>query len=183
MSSDTTPQHDQDLQAQDQVDAAGNAAAGQTGETPAPTLEQQLAEASDRNLRLVAEMRNVQQRAQRERSEALRYAQADFARELLPAIDDLERALEALAKADGAATLTEGVRIARDHFLKILQAHGVQRIEAVGQPFDPDAHEAMLQQPSDEHAAGIVAQELAVGYRMHDRVLRTAKVIVSSGAK
>ncbi|MBW7904612.1 MAG: nucleotide exchange factor GrpE [Phycisphaerae bacterium] len=133
----------------------------------------------DRNLRLLADMRNLQQRSKREREEALRYAEAEFARELLVVLDDLERAMQAASGAD--APLSEGMRITHEHFLKLLRTRGIEPIAAVGEPFDPALHEALLQQPSAQFPAGIVAQEVARGYRMHERVIRPARVVVSSG--
>ena len=158
------------------------ASSAETVEAPAPpTPEQEIAALRDENLRLVAELRNVRQRAQREKQEALKYGEADFARELLVVLDDLERTQESVKTADNMQAVTEGVRIVYEHFLKVLRAHQIEPIEAAGQPFDPGLHEAMMQQPSAEHPAGTVMQELARGYKMHGRVIRPAKVVVSSG--
>lgn len=136
----------------------------------------------DKNLRLTAELANVRQRADRERAEAIRYAEAGFAKELLTILDDLDRTLESASAATEVSAVTDGVRIIHEHFLKILADHKIEPIPAVGEPFNPDVHEALLQQPSAEHEAGIVIQEVATGYRMHDRVIRAARVIVSSGS-
>ncbi|MBL8879066.1 MAG: nucleotide exchange factor GrpE [Phycisphaerales bacterium] len=133
-------------------------------------------------LRQIAEVRNIQQRLQREKSEALRYAAAEIVQELLVVIDDLDRSLEAVGNGADAAALAEGVRIVNDHFMKILKSRGVEAVPAAGQTFDPAMHEALMQQPSAEAPAGQVIQEVQKGYRMHDRVLRPARVIVSSGA-
>ena len=141
----------------------------------------EVAKLKDENLRLMAEVRNTHQRAQRDKTEALKYAEADFARELLVIVDDLERTQAGAAEADNVAAVADGVRIVYEHFLKVLKARGVEPIAAVGQAFDPHFHEAMLQQPSDEHAAGTVMQELQRGYQMRERILRAARVIVSSG--
>ncbi|MBK9121007.1 MAG: nucleotide exchange factor GrpE [Phycisphaerales bacterium] len=144
-------------------------------------LRAEVAALRDRNLRLVAEQQNQQKRAQREKQEALRYAEAEFARELLIILDDLERTQEAAQNAVAVAAVADGVRIVHEHFLKVLRQFGIQPIEAAGQPFDPSIHEALLQQPSADHPAGSVLQELARGYTMHERVLRPSRVIVSSG--
>lgn len=144
-------------------------------------LRAEVAALRDRNLRLVAEQQNQQKRAQREKQEALRYAEAEFARELLIILDDLERTQEAAQNAVAVAAVADGVRIVHEHFLKVLRQFGIQPIEAAGQPFDPSIHEALLQQPSADHPAGNVLQELARGYTMHERVLRPSRVIVSSG--
>lgn len=151
-------------------------------EAAAPSgAEEELAALRDENLRLVAELRNLRQRAQREKEEALKYAEADFARDLLVVLDDLERTLESARAAGNAQALAEGVRIVYEHFLKVFRSRQIEPIAAVGCKFDPDLHEAVMQQPSTEHPAGVVVQELARGYRMRGRVIRPAKVIVSSG--
>jgi molecular chaperone GrpE len=148
---------------------------------PELTPEQQIATLQDEKLRLMAELRNVGQRAQREKQEALKYAEADFARELLVVLDDLERTLESVRTAETVEPVAEGVRIVYDHFLKVLRGRQIEPIEALGQPFDPHLHEAMMQQPSGEYPDKTVIQELARGYKMHGRVIRSSKVIVSSG--
>jgi molecular chaperone GrpE len=146
-----------------------------------PTPEQEIERLHDENLRLMAELRNVRQRAQREKQEALKYAEADFARELLVVLDDLERTRESTKTAADVQAVGEGVRIIYEHFLKVLRGREIEPIEALGQPFDPELHEAMMQQPSEEYPAKTVIQELARGYKMHGRVIRPSKVIVSSG--
>lgn len=149
---------------------------------PEQTPEQEISALRDEKLRLMAELRNVQQRAQREKQEALKYAEADFARELLVVLDDLERTQESTKTADNVEAVGEGVRIVYEHFLKVLRGRQIEPIEALGQPFDPHLHQAMMQQPSDQHPANTIMQELARGYTMHGRVIRPAKVVVSSGA-
>jgi molecular chaperone GrpE len=156
---------------------------GSTG-TAAPAdeitrLRQELQDARDRNLRTVAEMQNQQRRAQRDKEDALKFAESQFARELLVVLDGLERAREAAATATDVAPVAEGMRIVYDQFLKILGDHHIEPIDAVGRPFDPTFHEAVMQQPSRDQAPGTVLQQLARGYQMHGRVLRPAKVIVS----
>jgi molecular chaperone GrpE len=142
-------------------------------------LRQELQEARDRNLRTVAEMQNQQRRSQRDREEALKFAESQFAKELLVVLDGLERAREAAATAADVAPVADGVRIVYEQFLKILGDHHIEPIDAVGQPFDPTFHEAIMQQPSSAHPPGTVLQQLARGYQMHGRVLRPARVIVS----
>jgi molecular chaperone GrpE len=77
--------------------------------------------------------------------------------------------------------LAEGVRLVHQNLLKVLEAHHVERIESLGQPFDPSCHEAMMQQPTDEHPPGTVVEEYQPGYKLWDRVVRPAKVIVAQG--
>lgn len=180
----TAPEHDESQDAELDLDATAkteSAVAPEAEETPL-TPEQELEALRDKNLRLMAELRNVQLRAQREKSDALRYAEADFARELLVVADDLERTLDSARTAENVAALTEGVQIVYDHFLKVCKSRGIEQIDAdPGTTFDPEFHEAMLQQPSDEIDAGCILQEVARGYQMRERVLRASKVIVSSG--
>jgi len=144
-------------------------------------LEAEVASLKDQNLRLMAETRNIQQRTQRDMAEALKFAEANFARDLLLVLDDLGRTREAVEKGESVSAIGEGVRIVLEHFLKLLHSRGIVPIEALGQPFDPHLHEAILKQPSIEYPAGVVMQEVAPGYTMHDRVLRPTRVIVSGG--
>lgn len=141
----------------------------------------EVAELRDKNLRLLAEAQNQQKRAEREKQELRRYAEFELARELLVLIDDLERTADAARAVPNSQAVADGVRIVSEHFQKILRDHGIAPIEAVGRPFDPSFHEALLKQPSDEHPAGVVLQELARGYTMHERVLRPSRVAVSGG--
>ncbi|MEP0847927.1 MAG: nucleotide exchange factor GrpE [Phycisphaerae bacterium] len=145
------------------------------------TLRAEVEKLRDQKLRALAEARNAQQRAQREKELALRYAEADFARDLLVVIDDLERTIDSARTAESLAPVLDGVRIIQEHFLDVLKKRGIQQIESVGQPFDPALHEALLQEPSTDVPAGVVTKELARGYRMHGRVIRAARVAVSGG--
>ncbi len=172
----------QELREAQQAADPAETRADNAAETPSlADLQREVEELRDQNLRLIAETRNLQQRAARDKAEAVRHAAGDFARDLLVIIDDLERTLDSARSATQVETVADGVRIVHEHFLKILADRHITQIDAEGRPFDPDLHEAVLQQPSDEHPAGTVIQELARGYRMHDRVLRYSRVIVSSG--
>lgn len=145
------------------------------------TLRRELDELRDKNLRLLAESQNQHKRAQREKQEALRFAEFEFARELLGVVDDLERTQANAQTATDVRALAEGVRIVHEQMLKVLRSRQIEPIEAASRPFDPAIHEAVLQQPSADVPAGTVLQELARGYKMHERVLRPSRVIVSSG--
>jgi len=153
--------------------------AGEGGESEVESLQRQVSELRDRELRAMAEMRNVQQRARREKEEALKFAESSFARELLSVLDGLELAMDAVNRGADARSVGDGVRIVFDQFKKVLTAHHIEPIDAIHQPFDPNVHEAMMQQPSGDVPPGTVLQQLARGYRMYDRVLRAAKVVVS----
>ncbi|MEM9353953.1 MAG: nucleotide exchange factor GrpE [Planctomycetota bacterium] len=148
-------------------------------------LESQLAEERERALRLRAEMENLRSRTARELREERTYAAMPIVRDLLPVVDNIDRAIEA-AEKDSKATgdeggLLEGFRLVRQQLLTVLQTHQCQPIEAVGESFDPQVHEAILQQPSEESPAGTVILQTQTGYLLHERVVRPSQVIVSSG--
>lgn len=161
--------------------AAGADVAATEQADPLAACRREVEQLRDKNLRLMAEARNLQQRAMREKQEALKFAESEFARELLVVLDDFERTIESAKSAQEPKTVAEGVQIVYDHFMKVLRSRSIEPIEAVGQSFDPTYHEALLQQPSDTVPSGVVLQDIARGYRMHDRVLRPSRVIVSSG--
>lgn len=159
--------------------------ADQPGES-SPTTGQgeTLEQWKDKYLRARADLANYQRRSEKDHAESLRYAYAGLARALLPVLDDLDRVLEAgEAHGDNAQAILAGVKLVRDNFLKILGEFHVERIAAAGEPFDPQVHEAMMEQPSAEHAERTVLQELAKGYRLYERILRPVKVIVSRPAE
>jgi molecular chaperone GrpE len=141
----------------------------------------ELAAANDRLLRLQAEMQNLRNRTSREIADERRYAALPVVRELLPVVDNIERAIEAAEKAGEAENLLAGFRLVGQQLATILTRHDCLPIEALGQPFDPNFHQAILQQPSPDAPAGTVTLVTQSGYRMHDRVVRPAHVIVSSG--
>ncbi len=182
-----TELHDQ---ASSNEGARVDGATADVGGTAAPAvdspeeLQKRIDSLEDSLLRTKAEHQNIMRRAATERADALRYAHADIMRTIIPILDDLDRAIEAGADKKGSAGvggLLDGVKLVRENLLKALREQGLEIIEAADRPFDPHVHEAMLQQPSDEHPAGTVLQELARGYRLRDRTLRPAKVIVSKG--
>jgi len=134
---------------------------------------------ADRELRLRAEFENYRKRASRDLVEARDRSQGEMLSELLPVLDNLERALDAAEHHDEGKVLG-GVRMTRDLFVELLRRVGVEEIETVGAAFDPHVHDAVVMQPSD-HAEGVVMAVLERGYRQSERVLRPARVVVSSG--
>lgn len=149
-----------------------------------PTVEEQLAAAEDRALRLQAELQNVLNRTRREVGDERKYGCLGLARDLLPAIDTVDRALEAAEKAtdEDPGGVVAGFRMVRDQLVAVLAQHGCEPIATDGGvEFDPAFHEAILQQPSDEAPAGVILMATQTGYKLHDRVVRPAQVIVSSG--
>ena len=127
-----------------------------------------------------AEFESYQKRASRDLATERRYAQLPLAEDLLGAIDNLERAIAAAGQAGDKGPLAQGVSLVLSQLLDVLRRHGVTRLEALGQPFDPNLHQAVMQQPSKDHPPNTVLQVLASGYMMHERVLRPATVIVST---
>jgi molecular chaperone GrpE len=148
---------------------------------PARDVEAELAAANDRILRLQAEVQNQITRGARQLTEQRQYESLPLARDLLPVLDNVDRAIAAAEKDHQSGGLLEGFKLVRQQLATILANHQCEAIQAEGQPFNPDFHEAILQQPSDEIPAGEVLRDVQTGYKMHDRVVRATQVIVSSG--
>ncbi len=141
----------------------------------------ELAAVNDRLLRLQAEMQNLRNRTSREINDERRYAALPVLRDLLPVIDNIDRAIDAAAKAGEAENLLAGFRLVRQQLATVLSQTQCEVIDPTGQPFDPNFHQAILQQPSPDVPAGHVMMTAQPGYKLHDRVIRPAQVIVSSG--
>ena len=135
------------------------------------------AEIDDRLLRLAADFDNYKKRAARERQEYVAFANERLLKELLPILDDLERALDA-AEEHQEAQLEEGVRLVHRSLAGLLERQGVKEIATEG-AFDPHVHEALLAQPSEEKEQGDVLDVIQKGYTLGDRVVRPARVIVA----
>ena len=129
--------------------------------------------------RVRADFENYQKRMQRDLTVERRFAQAPLAADLLPALDNLERATAAAQQAGEKGPLVQGVAMVHSQLLDILRRHGVTRMEARGQPFDPNLHQAVMQHPSKEYPPMTVVDVMEQGYLIHDRVLRPARVAVS----
>jgi molecular chaperone GrpE len=141
-------------------------------------LKQERDELRDQALRARAEFANYQKRAKQQADADRAYAVGSLARDLLDPLDNLDRAIEAL-RAEGALGITEGLDMVQKQLHDIMARHGVEPIAAHGHPFDPNLHEAIVQQPSAEHPEGTVVAEMSKGYTIRDRVLRPTKVAVS----
>lgn len=171
------------------ADAAQDAATpGTDAEVdPIETLKAENAELRDRFLRLAAEMDNLRRRTERELKDVKAYAVTAFARDMLSVSDNLRRALEALpdearAAADsGLSALVEGVEMTERGMLSTLERHGVRKIDAEGQKFDPNFHQAMFEIPNADVPNNTVVQVVQAGYAIGDRVLRPAMVGVAKG--
>ena len=144
-------------------------------------LEAEAREASERALRSQAELENYRKRSQRELADERRYAVVPLVRDLLAVVDNLERAIEAAQQAEGGESLLAGVKMVASQLETILKQHQCVRIETVGQPFDPNQHQAIAQEPSDQYPSGTITRAAQSGYKLHDRVIRPAQVFVSTG--
>jgi len=148
-------------------------------------LEKALGEAKenyDRLLRVSAEFDNFKKRAAREVQEYRKYANESLLGELLTIVDSLERALEVPPAGKHEAGLREGIELTLKQLKKLLERFVVVPIEAEGQPFDPNRHQAMMQEPSDRVPDNTVIRQLQRGYTIHDRLLRPAMVVVAKAA-
>lgn len=130
-------------------------------------------------LRERAELENFKRRMQRDKSEALRFANEPLVRDLLPVVDNLERAIAHAQGGGNGQPLSEGVQLVLRAFLDVLEKHGVTRVSATGEPFDPTRHEAVAQVETEELPPNSVAEEHTPGYSLHNRLLRAAMVSVS----
>ena len=137
----------------------------------------------ERLLRQAAEVENFKKRSSREREDAIRFANENLVKDLLPVVDNLERAIAHATGGGNGKPLVEGVEMVLRGLLDVLAKHGVSLISAQGQPFDPTKHEAMSQVESDEHEPNSVVEELHKGYMLRDRLLRAALVSVAKPSK
>ena len=136
-------------------------------------------EKDDLLLRERAELENFKRRMQREKSESLRFASEPLLRDILPVIDNLERAVAHAKESDGSQALVEGVELVLRSLLDTIGRHGVSRVKAKGEAFDPSRHEAVAQVENTELAPNTVLDEHQSGYQLHDRLLRPAMVSVA----
>lgn len=192
--------HDKDNDLQDETEKLGdvqspseNVETETETEAEARDLEKELASAQeeaaqlrDKMLRVAADCENFKKRMERERLAGLKYAGEQIFREILPVVDNLERAIEqgCVEGADAEkslAALLEGVQLTFKSLVSTLEKFEVKAVEGIGQPFDPNQHEALTMEPSETVPASHIVTEFEKGYYYKDRLLRAAKVIVSSG--
>ena len=144
--------------------------------------EEKIEELEDKLLRTVAEMDNMRKRSDKERSEAYKIGASIFIKDMLPIIDNLQRALTSFVDDEGSDTksFVDGTNAILRDFESLLDKTGVKTINPEGEKFDPNFHEAMFEIPSDEHEVGIILQVIEQGYVLENRLLRAAKVGVST---
>jgi len=169
--------------------AGAETPAAQADASPDPTAERarEVADLKDRLLRSLAEMENLRRRTEKQVADERVYGIASFARDMLAVADNMRRALDAVTPelhetADPAVkALIEGVELTERELLKVLEKHGVKKLEPLGNRFDPNLHQAMYEVPDPSVPAGTVVQAVQAGYTIGDRVLRPALVAVSKG--
>lgn len=142
-------------------------------------LENERKQSEDQMLRTMAEFQNFRRRKEQESEQLRSYATEKLVTSLLPVLDNFERSIAALEAGAPVESVMDGIRMVDRQFRSILESHNVKRIEAHGQPFDPDVHEAIATEESHEHPENTVVGEVEAGYRMADKVIRPARVRVS----
>lgn len=136
---------------------------------------------NNKYLRLAAEFDNYKRLSQRDQRDQIRFGNEQLLKELLPVVDNMERAIKSARTNGGDSALVQGVELTLKQLSGVLAKFGVQAIDTAGQDFDPSAHQAVSYGPSDDVPANKVLDEFQKGYRLHDRILRAAMVSVSSG--
>ncbi|MCQ2090613.1 MAG: nucleotide exchange factor GrpE [Fibrobacter sp.] len=170
------------------ADASAEQSAEATAE-PAPEstesaediLKAELAAANDRNLRLMAEFDNFRRRSAKEQLEIIETANGKLLEKLSEVLDNFERAFAAENKAKDLETFEKGMQMIHDQFAKVLADAGLEQLDPTGEEFDPNCHEALMQQPSEDIPENHVVTVFMKGYKLKNKILKPAKVIVSSG--
>lgn len=166
------------------LEAGSSAESSPSGEVPPAQLvakEEELKALNDKYLRLAAEFDNYKRLAQRDQRDQVRFGNEQLIKELLPVVDNLERAIKAAKDSKCGDGLVQGVDLTLKQLNGALGKFGVQSIPTVGQAFDPSSHQAVASVPSDKVPEKHVVEEFQRGYRLHDRILRAAMVTVSKG--
>lgn len=181
---------EESVRRQEEEEAEGLSAEGLSEEQASQNVSELLAakdeeiqQLNDRILRMAAEMENTRKRLDREKCDAISFANVSLIKDLLSVVDNLERALRHAEGDADPASLLDGVKMTLKGFLDVLARHGCVPFDAVGKIFDPNFHEAVAQQESADHEDFTVLSEFQRGYTLNDRLLRPAMVIVSKAPK
>ncbi len=174
-----SPAEKADDAAEQPAEPAADASASSATETAA--LKAALADANDRNLRLMAEFDNFRRRSAKEQLELIETANGKLLEKLSEVQDNFERAFASENKAQDLEAFEKGMQMIYNQFAKILTDAGLEQIDPTGAEFDPNMHEALMQQPSETVPEGHVVTVFQKGYKLKNKILKTAKVIVSSG--
>ncbi len=145
--------------------------------------EEELADCKDKMLRYAAELENFKKRVEREKLEHMKFALEEFAKELLPFLDNLERAVQMAKETEDLEKMIEGIELTLSGYFKTLERFGLKTFVAEGQRFDPNYHEALSVEENPDVEENTVLKELLRGYTLHDRVIRPALVVVSKKNK
>jgi molecular chaperone GrpE len=162
----------------------GSPATAALGEGPSPEEktpgpEEELSRVRDQLLRTAADFDNFRKRSRKEIADAERQGRSDLLRELLPVFDNLERATAHASSTTDVQALADGIALVMRQFLDTLSRIGIERVATLGVPFDPMVHEAIQHLPTTEHTPGTVAAEVQAGYRLGERLIRPALVVVA----
>ena len=178
---DTTPTAEEEVtEVIDETVEQEESAQEESREDPLQSALNEAADNKDLYLRALADLENYRKRAQREKEDAIRFANDHILRNIIPVLDNLERAIEhARTATDDQGSLLEGVEMTLDQLHKVLESSGVTPVEAMGQLFDPNFHQAMGQIPTGDQPPNTVMQELQKGYLLNNRLLRPAMVMVA----
>jgi molecular chaperone GrpE len=149
-------------------------------ETRLESLEQEAKDSYDRFLRVSAEFENYKKRAVREMDDFRKFANENFVKAMLPVIDNLDRAIETSSSNEQTiGSVVEGVSMTLKEILKVFEQFNVKAFDSLGKTFDPNFHQAVMQEETEDHPENTVIHELQKGYMMHDRLIRPAMVVVS----
>lgn len=148
-------------------------------QTELQQAQEEVKVAQDQYLRTLADMDNLRKRTQREKEELAKFANENILRDILPVVDNLERALEHAEQAHSSEGLLEGVQMTLEQFSQVMKKFGVEPVDSIGRPFDPALHQAMGQVETAEYPSNSVAQEMQKGYVLNERLLRPAMVMIA----
>ena len=178
----TVEQSKDELNAEIEAELLDEIEAEQEEQPVSEQLLEQVAKANDQVLRVQAEMQNVRRRAERDVESAHKFALDKFATDLLPVVDNLERALAAIDAADeGQKSVAEGLELTLKSFMEVLVRYKIEAIDPAGQPFDAELHQAVSMEPNPDLEANTVMDVFQKGYTLNGRLVRPAMVVVSQG--
>ena len=156
----------------------------ETNETPAHDAGAETeSKAREQLLRAKADFENTKKRLEREKSEAIKYANEKLLEEILPIVDNLDRAMSSLSEGHDPEKVQEGLKIAQEELHQVLEQHGVEVVKAVGQEFDPNIHEAVAVVQSEDQKEGTIVDEVQRGYRLNGRLVRPSRVRIVQNQK
>ncbi len=167
----------------EQDGASEDGAEADIPEVSIESLQAELADAREASLRAAAEAQNARRRSEQDVEKARKFALERISNDLLPVVDNLERALEAASEATDASAITEGVELTLRSFSEVLTKNGIEAVNPVGEPFDPQVHQAMTMVPNPDMEPNTVMDVMQKGYTLNGRLLRPAMVVVSKAAE